>query len=257
MSIKNNKKANVRDKRTTLLDENVPFQVVESFKTLRSNIMFALSTRTSKVIAVSSALASEGKSTNAANLAITLAQTDSKVLFVDADLRKPVQHRIFKLNNKSGLSTLLSGQESFKEVLNSQVVPNLDIVTSGPLPPNPSEMLASENMKVLLDELARYYDYIILDTPPINVVSDTLNLLRYTAGVVMVVRQNGTPRDDFEHALNAIDFVEGHVLGVVLTRVNSRSGKSGRISYHGGKYGNYYSHGYGKKSSDTVNSTGK
>lgn len=235
----NSKKINVRNKRITLLDDNVPFQVTESFKTLRSNLIFALSTRKSKVVAVSSALPSEGKSTIAANLAITLAQTDSKVLFIDADLRKPVQHKVFKLKNKTGLSTLLSGIHSFKEVLNSQVIPNLDVLTSGPIPPNPSEMLASDNMKVLLDELAKFYDYIIIDTAPINIVSDTLNMMNYIAGVVMIARQGGTPRDDFEKALNSIEFADGHVLGVVI----GRAGGKNKSYYKYKSKDGYYSYG--------------
>ncbi|MGN0624448.1 MAG: CpsD/CapB family tyrosine-protein kinase, partial [Oscillospiraceae bacterium] len=230
MSINMKKKSNVRSKRRTILEDDIPFQVKESFKTLRSNLVFALSTQQSKVIAVSSSLPSEGKSTIAANLAITFSQTDAKVLFIDADLRKPVQHKVFKLKNKVGLSTLLGGIHSFNEVINRQVIPGLDIVTSGPIPPNPSEMLASDNMKVLLDELSKYYDYIIIDTPPVNVVSDTLNMASYIAGVVMVARQGSTPKDALELALNAVDFADGHILGVVLSCVDPKTGK-GQYKY--------------------------
>ena len=238
MSIKSSKKTNVKQKRKTLLDGDISFQVSESFKTLRTNILFALSTRKSKVIAVSSALASEGKSTIAANLAITFSQTDATVLFIDADLRKPVQHKVFKLKNRTGLSTLLGGIHSFKEVVNSPVIPGLDIVTSGPIPPNPSEMLASDNMRVLLDELSKFYDYIIIDTTPINVVSDALNLVSYIAGVVMVARQGGTPREAFEKALNAIDFADGHVLGAVLgcADIKSKTGYRKKYSYSNYEY---------------------
>ena len=228
------RKANVRSKRFTLIDGNVPFQVSESFKTLRANLIFALSTQKSKIIAVSSALPSEGKSTVAANLALTLTQTDAKVLFIDTDLRKPVQHKVFKLKNKLGLSTLLGGLHSFKEVLNSQVVPGLDIVTSGPIPPNPSEMLASENMKVLLEELSKFYDYIILDTAPVTVVSDTLSMVNYIAGVVLVALQGGTPREAYEKAISSIEFADGHVLGAVINNVASSEKKYRYKSYKRG-----------------------
>ena len=238
------RKANVRSKRFTLIDGNVPFQVSESFKTLRANLIFALSTQKSKINAVSSALPSEGKSTVAANLALTLTQTDAKVLFIDTDLRKPVQHKVFKLKNKLGLSTLLGGLHSFKEVLNSQVVPGLDIVTSGPIPPNPSEMLASENMKVLLEELSKFYDYIILDTAPVTVVSDTLSMVNYIAGVVLVALQGGTPREAYEKAISSIEFADGHVLGAVINNVASSEKKYRYKSYKRG-YG-YGSHGYGE-----------
>lgn len=230
------KKVNARTQRATLLDNNVPFQVSEAYKTLRTNLLFALSTQKSKVIAVSSALASEGKSTAAANIAITLSQTDARVLLIDADLRKPVQHKTFKLKNRVGLSTLLSGINSFKEVLNGQVIPGLDVVTSGPIPPNPAEMLGSENMKVLLDELSKFYDYIVIDTPPINVVTDTLTIMNFIAGVVLVAKQGGTPRDAYEEAIASIEFANGKVLGAVINHVQNVGSK---YKYKSKSYASY------------------
>lgn len=246
MSIKSKKKVSTRTKRMTLLDKDMPFAVTEAFKALRTNIMFALSTRNSKIIAVSSALPSEGKSTIAANLAITFAQTDSKVLFIDGDLRKPVAHRTFNLQNKLGLSTLLGGIDSFREVLNSQVTTGLDVITSGPIPPNPSEMLGSENMKVLLEKLTEFYDYIIIDTPPINIVSDTLNMLPFIAGVALVAKQGETPKDALQDAIDAIKFADGHILGVILGQVQTL-GKSGYKSGYKYRYSRYskYKYGYG------------
>ena len=245
MSInKKQKSDSTKKKRMTLLDKDMPFAVTEAFKALRTNIMFALSTRNSKIIAISSALPSEGKSTIAANLAITFAQTDSKVLFIDADLRKPVAHRTFNLQNKVGLSTLLGGIDSFREVLNSQVTTGLDVITSGPIPPNPSEMLGSDNMKVLLDKLTEFYDYIIIDTPPINIVSDTLNMLPFIAGVALVAKQGETPKDALQDAIDAIKFAEGHILGVILGQMQTL-GKAGyKRGYRYSKYSKY-SYGYG------------
>ena len=245
MSIKRKDNSTKNAKRMTMLDKDFPFAVTEAFKALRTNIMFALSTRNSKIFAVSSALPSEGKSTISANLAITFAQTDSKVLYIDADLRKPVAHRTFNLQNKLGLSTLLGGIDSFREVLNSQVTEGLDVITSGPIPPNPSEMLGSENMKVLLEKLSEYYDYIIIDTPPINIVSDTLNMLPYIAGVCLVVHQGSTPKDAFEDALNAIKFADGYVLGAVLGQVQTLGKSSYKRGYKYSRYSRKYGYGYG------------
>ncbi len=243
MSIKKKlaKSDSTKTKRTTLLDKDLPFAVTEAFKALRTNITFALSTRKSKIFAVSSAMPSEGKSTISANLALTFAQTDAKVLFIDADLRKPVAHRTFNLQNKLGLSTLLSGIDSFREVLNSQVADGLDVITSGPIPPNPSEMLGSENMRVLLDKLSEYYDFIIIDTPPINIVSDTLNLLPFIAGVCLVCKQGDTTYDAFSEALNAIKFADGYVLGAVMGQVKT----IGKTGYKKGYY-NYKKYGYSR-----------
>ena len=148
------------EKYFTLLDRELSFQATEAFKTLRTNLIFSLATKGKKAFAVTSSIQHEGKSTMTANLAITFAQMQAKVLLIDADLRKPVQQKLFKLQNKEGLSTLLTGMSSFKSVVNEDIIPGLDVVTCGPIPPNPSEMLASENMKILLEELTKYYDYI-------------------------------------------------------------------------------------------------
>lgn len=245
MSSKKNKSR--RGKTVTLLQENVPFQVTEAFKTLRTNLVFAISQKSNNILAVSSALAGEGKSTTAANTCITLAQANSKVLLIDADLRKPIQHKIFKLTNKTGLSTLLGGIHSFKEVLNENVIPNLDIVTSGPIPPNPSEMLASDNMKKLLGELSKYYDYVVIDTPPINIVTDTLTLLPSIAGVMLVAMQGQTPVEALEQAIESVNFAEGSILGVVITHVDL-SGSKYNYKYRY-KYKYSYNYSYGSNNS--------
>lgn len=242
---KKNSNAPQRSKRRTLLDPNIAFQVTEAYKNLRTNLTFALSTKQNKIIAVSSSLASEGKSTVAANIAITLAQTSSKVLLVDCDLRKPVQHKIFKVKNTKGLSTLMGGIHSFKEVVNEQVIDSLDIVTCGPIPPNPSEMLASDNMKVLLEELSKYYDYIILDTPPINVVTDALTLVNSIAGILLVAKQGQSTYDALGEAIDAIKFANGSILGVVVNNVNITGGK---YNYKN-KYKYKYNYAYGENSS--------
>lgn len=229
----------------TLLDKEFSFQTTEAFKTLRTNLIFTLSTRKNKTFAVTSPAQHEGKSTTAANLALTFAQMDAKVLLIDADLRKPVQHKLFKLKNKVGLSTLLCGMHSFKEILNENIIPGLDVMTSGPIPPNPSELLASENMKVLFKELSDYYDYIIVDTPPINIVSDTLTLSDSIAGVVLVAMSEITTYDSYQHAVDAINFANGNVLGAVITKVPVSTGKRAKRRKYGYGYGYGYEYGYG------------
>ena len=239
------KKQTHRGHNLTLLQKDVPFQVTEAYKTLRTNLVFALSQKSNNILAISSALAAEGKSTTAANTAISIAQTNSKVLLIDADLRKPVQHRTFKLSNKAGLSTLLGGINSYKEVLNENVIPNLDIVTSGPIPPNPSEILASDNMKKFLGELSKYYDYVIIDTPPINIVTDTLTLLKSIAGVMLVAMQNQTPIEALEQAIDSINFAEGSILGIVMTNVDLTSSKYNYRYRYKYKYSYKYAYGSG------------
>lgn len=235
-------------KRRTLMDSNVAFPVTEAYKTLRTNISFALSTKKNKIFAVSSALASEGKSTVAANIAITLAQNNYHVLLIDGDLRKPVQHRVFTIKNEVGLSTLISGSNTFKEIVHHDVIENLDIVPCGPIPPNPSEMLGSDNMKMLLEQLSVHYDYIIIDTPPINLVTDALTLLPSIAGVLLVAKHAQSTYDAIEEAINAIKMADGSLLGVVVSNVSVSGGKYGGKYSYKYKYGYKYGYGYGEYS---------
>ena len=228
------------EKYFTLLDRELSFQATEAFKTLRTNLIFSLATKGKKAFAVTSSIQHEGKSTMTANLAITFAQMQAKVLLIDADLRKPVQQKLFKLQNKEGLSTLLTGMSSFKSVVNEDIIPGLDVVTCGPIPPNPSEMLGSDNMKRLIDELSSYYDYIIIDTPPVNIVTDALTLSESIAGVVLVAMSGVTTEDSYRQALEAIKFANSSVLGAVITRVPVNTGK-GKYKSYGGSYGYSYS----------------
>ena len=241
--------------RRTLLDKEVAFPVTEAYKTLRTNISFALSTKKNKIFAVSSALASEGKSTVAANIAITLAQNNDHVLLIDGDLRKPVQHRVFTLKNEVGLSTLISGSNTFKEIVHHEVIENLDVVPCGPIPPNPSEMLGSDNMKMLLEQLSAHYDYIVVDTPPINIVTDALTLLDSIAGVLLVANHGKSTYDALEESIQAIKMSDGSLLGIVVNNVSVTGGKYGGKYSYKYKYGYKYGYGYGDYSDYTPKTT--
>ncbi len=149
----------------TRLSTTTPFAITEAYKIVRTNLLYSLASSKSKVVIMSSALPNEGKSTTCANLAITMAQTAARVLLIDADLRKCTQNKIFKLNNSKGLSRLLVGFDTLTDALHQDVGPIWILSPAGPLPPNPSELLGSENMAVLLDKLKEHYDLIIIDTP--------------------------------------------------------------------------------------------
>ncbi|SDA25297.1 capsular exopolysaccharide family [Ruminococcus sp. YE71] len=226
----------------TLLDKELSFQATEAFKTLRTNLMFSLATKDSKAFAVTSSIQHEGKSTMTANLALTFVQMQAKVLLIDADLRKPTQQRLFKLKNKEGLSTLLAGLSTFRDVVCRDIIPGLDVLTSGPIPPNPSEMLGSERMKKMLSDLSSRYDYIIIDTPPINIVTDALTLSDSIAGVVLVAMSGVTTVDSYKQAVEAVEFANGTILGSVITNVPAGTGRHSYKNY--GKLGYGY---YGKK----------
>ena len=237
---------------TMLTDESIPFNVVENYKSIRSNIMFALGTTDKKVIAVSSANPGEGKSTTTANVAIALAQTGSSVLLIDADMRKPVQHKIFKSSNIDGLSTLIIMRSTEDKAIKSNVIQGLDLLSSGPIPPNPSELLASDRFKTLISEFAKKYDYVVIDTPPVNVVSDAMVMNDSISGIVIVLKYSSTTFESLSSSMKQIELVRSNVLGFVLNEIDY-SHRS-RIAYYQPK-GNYaygYSHRSGSETGEEV-----
>lgn len=249
---KNKKKASSDEERMLILDKRVPFNVVESYKSIRTNIIFSLGTSDNNMIAISSANPSEGKSTSAANIAIAFAQTGCRVLLIDADMRKPVLHKIFKTSNKSGLSTMIINLSTPEESIKSGVVKNLDLLSSGPMPPNPSELLSSRQFGDLLDRLSQQYDYIIIDTPPINVVSDALIISGLVSGSILVLKYANTTYDDVAESMKQIELADVNLLGFILNDVQKEhSGKYYKYKYkykyrYNYKYKNYgYSYGYG------------
>lgn len=205
----------------------------EQFRTIRTNIEFAQLDNQMKSILVSSSIPAEGKSTIASNLAYVIAQTERKVLIVDADLRKPTVHRTFKLNNEQGLTTLLANSElKFNQVVQHSRELNLYFLPSGPIPPNPSEILGSGRMTRLMQELNQYFDIVIYDAPPITAVTDPQILATKVDGVVLVVRQGYTRKEEVKKAKEALDNVNANILGYVM---NSKtvSDSTSYYSYYG------------------------
>ncbi|MED1228935.1 CpsD/CapB family tyrosine-protein kinase [Bacillus nakamurai] len=164
----------------------------EQYRTIRTNIEFSSIDTEVKSLIITSAGPEEGKSTTAANLAVVFAQQGKKVLLVDADLRKPTVHFTFKLDNGIGLTSLLLKQMPFKEAVLPSGEANLDILTSGPIPPNPAELLSTKTMKDVLAEARAIYDKVIVDTPPVLAAADTKILGSYTDGSIMVI-SSGKP----------------------------------------------------------------
>ncbi len=201
-----------------------PFQIVEAYKTLRTNLLFTLATAERKTVIVSSAEPHAGKSTTAANLAIVMAQTNFKVLLIDADMRKPSLDRIFHVGRSEGLSKVTSAQTTFEQAVVKRVAPNLDLLPAGPIPPNPQELLCSDEMRKLLEEAEKHYHYIFIDAPPLSLVSDALMPMAWCAGMLLVVREGQTGRDDVRNALESVERIEGRILGTVLTDVRTRRG---------------------------------
>lgn len=242
--------------RKLLTDERIPFNVKESYKSIRTNVMFALGTSGKKSIAVSSINPGEGKSTTAANIAIAFSQTGSKVLLIDADMRKPVQQNTFKVKNSEGLSTLIIGESTLDESIRKEVAAHLDLLPSGPIPPNPSELLASEQFAALMEGFEKEYDYVVLDTPPIHVVTDAMAMKDVISGILLVLRHGVTRNQEVFECMRRIDFADASLLGFVLNDIPQKTGFNYYRRKHGGYgYGGYYGgyedyYGYGEKNAD-------
>ena len=195
------------------------FQIIEAYKNIRTNLLFTLANSDNNIIAITGAEPNAGKSTAAANLAITMAQTGAKVLIIDADMRRPSLHKTFRVKRTNGLSLILSGMIPYEEGVCSEVAKGLDFIPSGSTPPNPSELLGSQAMDQLLKRVRDKYDYIFIDLPPLGVVSDALLVGAHAAGIVLVCRQRQTTYEELQHTIDHIRRVEQPVLGVIITDI--------------------------------------
>lgn len=205
----------------------------EAIRTLRTNLQFSSVDKKLKTILVTSSVPSEGKSFIAANLAVAFADSGSKVLLIDADIRRGRQHTIFKRKNQSGLSNLLlkNVNKAYKEFVTSSGIENLDLIFKGVTPPNPSELLNSDKNKQLIDILKKEYDLVIFDGAPINGLPDSLVLSTLVDGVIMVTAAKETSSKLLEDCKRNLDNVNANILGVVLNRAEIKKSKY---------YGNYY-----------------
>ncbi|MBE7013375.1 MAG: CpsD/CapB family tyrosine-protein kinase [Ruminococcaceae bacterium] len=225
---------------------NVSFEVKEAFNTVRTNIMFATnSIEGCKKIIITSSVAGEGKSTSCLNLAMAIAQVKSKVLLIDADLRKPTIYKFLKLDQEVGLSSALGGFSTFEEVVKKTKI-GVDCIPAGPVPPNAAELLASDKMGELLEWASDKYDYILLDTPPVNIVSDATILSKYAHGTILVARNKYTAHPSIVNVLEALEFSGTKVFGFLLNDKDLTESR-GYYKYGGYRYGyGKYGYGYGK-----------
>jgi polysaccharide biosynthesis transport protein len=210
------------DKLITMLQPRSP--TAEAFRILRTNLQFSVVDQALQTVMLTSSGPSEGKSLTAANLAVVIAQAGAKTLLIDADLRRPTQHEIFQLDNNVGLSLLLlKNPLPVDDILQNSSIENLRIITAGPLPPNPAELLGSKRMAALLDMLKQRADFIVIDSPPILVVSDSLALATHIDATLFVVDAGRTRRGPAQHSKEALAAIGASIAGVVLNRVAQRS----------------------------------
>ncbi|CAG9620191.1 CpsD/CapB family tyrosine-protein kinase [Sutcliffiella rhizosphaerae] len=228
-----NRKSAATTSRHLISDKLPKSPISEQYRTIRTNIQFSAVDRNLRSIMVTSSGPSEGKSTTASNMAVVFAQQGKKVLFIDADMRKPTAHYTFQQSNVTGLTTVLTKQSTLTESINPTRIDNLDILTSGPIPPNPAELLSSKAMQEMLEAAYLQYDMVIFDTPPVLAVTDAQLLANKCDGTLMVVASGSTEKESAQKAKELLDAAQAKILGVVL---NGKKRQDGALYYYyGGK----------------------
>lgn len=228
MAKKNEKRKKLQ---TPLFVEDKPKSIVsEKVRGIRSNIMFSGVEEINSII-VTSEKPAAGKSIISANVAITYAQAGYKTLIIDGDMRKPTQHYIFESSNYDGLSNLIIGKSNYDNAIRATRIRNLDLLTSGPIPPNPSELIASKRFKDILDDLSHMYDFILIDTPPVISVTDAQVYLRNIKDCVLVIDTESNNKHEVKKAKTLIEQADGHLLGAILNKTPKE--KSSTYYYYG------------------------
>lgn len=221
-----------------VVESNPKSSISEAIKTIRTNLQFSSIDKELETVLVTSSMPGEGKSFVSANLGVAFVQDGKKVLLIDCDMRKGRQHKIFHVNNERGLSTLLLGPINISNIKNftqRTEIKNLDILTMGIVPPNPSELLNSENMKALIDVLKKEYDLIIFDGVPVNGLTDSVIMSKLVDEVVIVSAMKQTPVELLAQTKKTLEAVEANIAGVIVNKVpNSKGG------YYYTSYGSYY-----------------
>jgi len=221
------RKGDLSGRLITLHDPSDPAS--EAYRTLRTGLLYAVVDAPPRVISLTSPGPTEGKSTVCANLGVVLAQANKSTLLIDGDLRRPSLHAVFDLRNINGLVNAITGERGLSEVL-SEPLPNLRVCTSGPVPPNPAELLSSNRFAALVEEARQGFDYVLIDSPPVEPVADPLILATHADGVLLVLDAQRTRKGALRKALHDLRGVKANVLGTVM---NNFDGKRGGYAYHG------------------------
>ncbi|MDM5340547.1 CpsD/CapB family tyrosine-protein kinase [Fictibacillus enclensis] len=218
MSRKLRKTINDLTQRSLITHNNPKSPISEQYRTIRTNIQFSSIDTQYQTIMVTSSTPGEGKSTTVANLAVVLAQQGKSVLLIDGDLRKPTVHYTFKVSNIQGITNVLTRQITLEDAAVQTSVEDLSVLPSGPVPPNPSELLNSKSMEMLVEEAKSKYDYVLFDTPPVLAVTDAQVLANRCDGVVLVTSSGKTEKEAAIKAKELLDNANAKILGVVLNQ---------------------------------------
>lgn len=246
----------VVDETRKTLHQNLDFTATEQYKLLRTNLDFVLPAgEKCPVIGITSSTRGEGKSTTSINLSYVLAEKGSKVLLIDGDLRLPSVAKKMEYENTKGLTDLLMGKDVPMDEFRSSLLENWYILPSGEIPPNPSELLGSVRMEKVLENLRQFFDYIVIDLPPVNIVSDAVSISRYITGMLIIMREGYTERKELKICLRQLELSNVKILGCVMTYAQTSGGYYNRYKkykkYKKYKYYSQYSqYGYYGKHDD-------
>lgn len=225
---------------TKLLTTTSTFAVKEAYNSIRTNLLFTQQGEKCPIFVVTSPTANNGKTINSANLAINFAQMGKKTLVIDADMRNPSLHKLFSLSSRNGLSEILAGLTDNITVTKTDIE-NLSVLTSGKIPPNPTELLSSPRMDKLLDFVKEHYDCVFIDTPPINIVTDATVFAQKATGYILIVKTDTTNVPELKTTVSTLQGINANILGFILNDANSEKKKY--YSYYR-KYSRSYSYNY-------------
>lgn len=234
MALKKNKKKTGDPSRKLITAVAPKNAISEQYRTIRTNIQYSSIDKEIRTIMITSSGPSEGKSTTVANLAVTFAQLGKRVLLVDADLRKPTVHHTFGTDNMVGLTTVLTKQATFDKAITETEEQDLYILTSGPIPPNPAELLSSKSMEQFLEEAKQKFDYVLFDTPPLLAVADPQIIANQCDGSILVISSERTEIDQAKKAKELLENAQSKLLGAVL---NNKAVQKSDYYYYYGTYG--------------------
>ncbi len=227
-----------KDDQKKMLCADSPFIVKEAYNAIRTNLLFSQQGEKCPIFVITSPTPNNGKSINAINMAISLAQMGKRTLLIDADMRNPTIHRMFSIPVKNGLSEILAGLTDNITVSKTDVE-NLSVLTTGKIPPNPTELLSSSRMDKLLDFVKAHYDCVFIDTPPVNLVTDSTSFSSKATGYILVIKSVTTDIQEVKVTVSTLQHINANIVGFVLNDVNA---KNKRYSYRS-KYG-YYNYNY-------------
>jgi capsular exopolysaccharide synthesis family protein len=214
--------------------EQAKSPISEAFRTLRTNVQFTSVDSETKKIMITSAGPREGKSSTVANLAVSIAQTGKTVLIIDADLRNPTQHKLFGLSNGQGLSVALVQDQDYRNYIMETNAPGVLVLTGGPIPPNPAELVGSKRMKSLIEEVSKQFDVVLIDTPPIVAVTDAAILAQEVDGVILVLASGEVNKDYALRAKEQLDKVGAKILGAVINKADLKTSEYYYYYYYHG-----------------------